>query len=439
MSKNHEDNTDKKWYQKSWYFVKKAAVISYKALTSNTGAIIIAGLGLGLGIVTGGAAPIAIAAVVLAVKGVKTGIDAAKAIKNRNLDIENTALVDYATALCVRQKILDLQPRLQDTSKNLTFERDSKLSNKEKLKHDHSLEIAGKIVSVVNAGLDIATVALNPIKGIEAIKHVKTGLEVAERIKTGFEIAGSAGELMGAVDGTKELTIMLKEKISQHPEIREQLVHLINSERNRGDVGYDSIEELREQTRKIQIENKAYLAVMKEDNFYHFKPEQIKAKFQEYLDHINQETAPVKNKESFAIKLLHGIKDALNPYSKYNPNNKLNTQKHSGLTEAVRKENETIKLQDTKAKPALRTKDDMDIILDKGKEKIVVDAAQKKVDIERFKRDSEMITKRMESLKGDLDNVKDVLSTSKSNLTKNPNPIKKTPKIKSSTEKISLS
>lgn len=182
MSKNHEDNTDKKWYQKSWYFVKKAAVISYKALTSNTGAIIIAGLGLGLGIVTGGAAPIAIAAVVLAVKGVKTGIDAAKAIKNRNLDIENTALVDYATALCVRQKILDLQPRLQDTSKNLTFERDSKLSNKEKLKHDHSLEIAGKIVSVVNAGLDIATVALNPIKGIEAIKHVKTGLEVAERI-----------------------------------------------------------------------------------------------------------------------------------------------------------------------------------------------------------------------------------------------------------------
>ena len=102
MSKNHEDNTDKKWYQKAWHLVKKAAVISYKALTSNTGAIIIAGLGLGLGIVTGGAAPIAIAAVVLAVKGIKTGIDAAKAIKNRNLDIENTALVDYATALCVR-------------------------------------------------------------------------------------------------------------------------------------------------------------------------------------------------------------------------------------------------------------------------------------------------------------------------------------------------
>ena len=40
----------------------------------------------------------------------------------------------------------------------------------------------------------------------------------------------------------------------------------------------------------------------------------------------------------------------INPYSEYNPNNQLNIEKHSGITAAVRSENEVPKTQDVKQK-----------------------------------------------------------------------------------------
>ena len=56
---------------------------------------------------------------------------------------------------------------------------------------------------------------------------------------------------------------------------------------------------MREQTRKIQVENKAYLAVMKEDKFYSYNSKTIKTKFQQHYEQINQETSPLKRKKFF--------------------------------------------------------------------------------------------------------------------------------------------
>ncbi|MFK7967954.1 MAG: hypothetical protein AB8B68_02170 [Rickettsiaceae bacterium] len=156
---------------------------------------------------------------------------------------------------------------------------------------------------------------------------------------------------------------------------------------------------MREQTRKIQVENKAYLAVMKEDKFYSYNSKTIKTKFQQHYEQINQETPPPKKEKSFFAKVFLGIKDSLNPYSKYNPDNKkLNAREHTGLTMAVRKKKESINSPEPKPKLVPRTMDDMSVSY-KKQEGIVVNAAQKQADIERFKSDLETINKRMHKSK----------------------------------------
>lgn len=177
----------------AWNGVKKGSVATYEALTSNTGALITSSVGLGLGIATGGVGLIAIGAVVLGVKAIKTGFDAAKSVKMRNLDMENKAIIDYAKTLCVKQIILDKQPKLQEIDKavNSLDPSVSKKSKNEELKHNNSLETASKIVNLINAGLDITTFALDPTKGIHAIHSVKKAAETAEKIKSGIEVATS--------------------------------------------------------------------------------------------------------------------------------------------------------------------------------------------------------------------------------------------------------
>jgi hypothetical protein len=66
----------------------------------------------------------------------------------RNLDMENKAIIDYAKTLCFKQIILDKQPKLQkiDKAVNSLDPSVSKKSKNEKLKHNHSLETASKIV-----------------------------------------------------------------------------------------------------------------------------------------------------------------------------------------------------------------------------------------------------------------------------------------------------
>ena len=331
-------------------------------MTSNTGAMITAAVGLALGVVTGGVAPIAIAAVALGVKVAKTGIDAVKAVKTRALDKENDALIEYATALYVKQKTLDLAPKLKVVEDNLHKTESDKLSNKEQLEHNHTLELAGKIFGVINAGLDIATVALNPTKGIEAVHNIKHGLETAEKIKSGIELAATTSEIAGAVGGAKEFSEMLKEALKGKPEVREQLVNLINSERKMGHVGYDNIQELKEQTRQLQVDNKAMVATLREENFYQLKPEQIKNTFQSKQQQLDKDIPAVAKPESAFARAWQGIKDALNPNSKYNPNNEIETNKHSGLTSAVRKENEALEISaKQKDKPITRSMDDLEI------------------------------------------------------------------------------
>ncbi|WPY00328.1 hypothetical protein Trichorick_00200 [Candidatus Trichorickettsia mobilis] len=141
-----------------------------------------------------------------------------------------------------------------------------------------------------------------------------------------------------------------------------ELRDLINSERKRGNVGYDSLQELKEQTRQLQVDNKAMVATLREENFYQLKPEQIKSTFQSKQQEINKDVPEVPKPESAFSRAWQAIKDALNPNSKYNPNNEIETNKHSGLTNAVRKENEALEVSaKQKDKPITRTMDDSDI------------------------------------------------------------------------------
>lgn len=62
----------------------------------------------------------------------------------------------------------------------------------------------------------------------------------------------------------------------------------------------------------------------------------------------------MQKQESMAKRIWHSIKDALNPYSKYNPE----IRAHSGLTTAVRKENAEAATTTPTVKAKAVTKDD---------------------------------------------------------------------------------
>jgi hypothetical protein len=372
-----KDSKNKKWYQKAWNGIKKVGIITYKALTSNIVSISLAAVTIALGVATGGIVPISIAAVIVTVKLVRIGIDAAKAVKIRNLDIENKALIEYATALYVQQKMLDLQPSLKGNGKDQAIK--NKLSKSKKLQSDQSLNNADKIVSILDIALDISSAVTNPLQAVAVVTHIQKAIIIANKINKGFEISFTK-----------------KETEYQDLEITEQLIRLINLERDRGNVGYNNIEDLREQTRKIQVENKAYLKLMQEEDFYSYTPPQIKTKFQEYFEVINNSTPPAQKKESFAVKLFHGIKDAINPYSEYNPNNQLNIEKHSGITAVVRSENEALKIQDVKQKIVVRTMDDMDIAQNKKDVEVIINSAKRDYDKKEFIKDAAIIKIRME-------------------------------------------
>ncbi len=330
MSDKKKDDTPKKWYQKAWNGVKKGSIATYKALTSNTGALITSSIGFGFGIATGGVGLIAIGAVVLGAKVIKTGFDAAKSVKMRNLDMENKAIIDYAKTLCVKQIILDKQPKLQEIDKavNSLDLSVSKKSKNEELKHNHSLETASKIVNLINAGLDITTFALDPTKGINAIHSVKKATETAEKIKSGIEVVTSASDAIGSIDAAKELSHELGHKLLKHtssPNIQQQMINLINEDRKRSDVGYDNIQELLNQTQEMKNQNKAFAKMIGEKD-------PTEKSFKSKLENVT--TSPEKTKNS----IWQGIKDALNPYSQYNPNNhkELETGKHSAMTNITR-------------------------------------------------------------------------------------------------------
>jgi hypothetical protein len=384
-STKNQENTTTKWYNTAWNMIKKVTKLAYKAVISNGGAIITTSVALALGIITGGTVPIVLAAVVLGVKLVKTGLDAHKAIKTRDLDIENTALIEFATALYVQQKTLELQPKLVSTTKSLTpLELDH---NGKKLTYNKSLNRVHKIVDVVNVGLDITTVAINPIKGIQAAQHIKTGIDTIEAIKLSLEIITSSSEVIASAGASKELDEIIVERLSHHPEIQEQLVNLINSGRNTEGTSYLNIEELRQQTQTIQNENLALVTTLKEDNFYKLTPTQIKDSFEHNLQTISNDSASVLKQETMATRVWHGIKNALNPNSKYHPE----VKEHSGLTTAVRKEH--IKEPIIKAKAV--TQDDFELNKKSTTNNITLTPEQRQKDLARFKADAQQLETRL--------------------------------------------
>ncbi|WPY00329.1 hypothetical protein Trichorick_00201 [Candidatus Trichorickettsia mobilis] len=140
----------------------------------------------------------------------KTGIDAYKASKSRALDKENDALIDYATALYVKQKTLDLAPKLKATEKDLyTPDNNDKLSSKEQYKFNTKLDIAEKIANVVNTGLDVAGIAMDPTKLISAGKGLVDGASVA--LNT-FNAVTGVTDIVGATDDLKGLYDQSKRK-----------------------------------------------------------------------------------------------------------------------------------------------------------------------------------------------------------------------------------
>ena len=390
-----------KWYQRAWNGIKQGAKNVYKGIVSNTGALAIAGIGLALGIITGGATPIAIAAVVLTVKLVKTGLDAQKAIKTHSLDIENSALVDYATALYVRQKMLDLQPKLGVVSDSLTLLDINQTGNSKPLKYNRSLSRVRKIIEVINTGLDIATVAMNPIKGIHAVNGVKTGIDTVEKVKSGFEVIDSTGKLLGYLDSTKKFTKMLSEHLLHHKGSQEQLVDLINSGRDKDGASYLNIEELRKQTQAIQNDAQALVSVLKEDDFYRLSDAKIQEKFQEHLKDISSKSPLVPKQETMVQKIWHGIKDALNPYSNYNPE----VKKHSGLTTAVRKENTEAATKAPVVKTKVVTKDDFVLTARTDTKGKTISAEQRKMDIKCLKEDAKKLDKQIAKKAHDIGEV----------------------------------
>lgn len=100
-------------------------------------------------------------------------------------------------------------------------------------------------------------------------------------------------------------------------------------------------------------------------------------------------------------KIWHGIKDALNPYSKYNPE----IREHSGLTTAVRKENAEAVTKTPTIKAKAVTKDDFALNARTGIKSEAISAEQRKIDLERLKEDAKKLDKRMAQKAHDIGEV----------------------------------
>lgn len=301
------------WYKKTWSGIKKVARAAFKAVTSNVGAIVLTTVALVGAIATGGLAPIIGGAVVLGLKVVKTGIDARNAINVRKLNKENDALVDYATQLAVRSQLLETEPRLRVVEGDLCKTGSGKASEQQ-LNFGTGTRIVRKIVGVLNSAADIAVGAItNPAQAACTI-----GVGIGNLVKD---------------------TII--EEVTRTPEVREQLRDLINNERKNGNTGYDNTQDLREQTRKLKIDNQALRETAKEiihqnteGKYVSLNEEEIKKTFLDKQQTITDNTPALQleQEESAAKTVLKGIGDALNPYSEFN------ITQHSGLVTARRKE-----------------------------------------------------------------------------------------------------
>ena len=308
------NNSNKIWYvklfQKSTNFISKTA----KLASGNVSTMALAAASFGVSIATGGLAPIAFGATILGIKIAKTLIDAKKAMDIRKFNEENDALVDYATAVAVREQLMLFEPKLKAAQLNLyQIDKDNSKLSYESIHFDSKSRAIEKIVEITNRALDMTIGILhNPSSVASTAKH--------------------------AVNFTKDTIIS---EITHTPEIKEQLRELINNERKLH-PGYNDITEIRNQVREINIDNMVIKNVMK--NMIYKRQDQKKYKslnLQEIKTSFLKEKSSLKANlpqsmhatETLTNRILTGIKDALNPYSEYNIN-----KQHSGIVKVTRKQ-----------------------------------------------------------------------------------------------------
>ena len=207
---------------------------------------------------------------------------------------------------------------------------------------------------------------------------------------------GKALEIVGkaAIITTKNVIIG---EITKTPELRSELIKLINSERKDSNISYDDIQKLKEQTRKLKIENDALKETMREKKFYSFSNEQIEKTFEKKKIQIESETLPVK-KESTAKIIFTALKDALNPLSTFNK-----VKEHSGMVKAVRREEANLKKPEIDSKPKIkrRSTDDINVSQKKPGEHAQKILDERHLKLKSYHRKLSQITKRKNTLLAD--------------------------------------
>ncbi|WP_316353257.1 hypothetical protein [Candidatus Trichorickettsia mobilis] len=262
--------------------------------------------------------PIVVGAVTLGLKVAKTAVDANKAIQTRKLNEENNALVDYATQAIIQKEILKLEPKLDLVKEQLQGTVKSGQPDK-----------ASKQELTLSKG----TALVEKVLGILERTVGTTGAVITNPAQAAMTIGKAVGFY------AKDTIIG---EITKTPELRAELVRLINNERNGKDAGYDNIQDLQEQTRKLKIDNAALKETIKGTDVLLLTSQDIQNKFIDKRKEIEKETPEVRyEKQSGGKAILQGIGDALNPYSQFN------VKEHSGLVKATRKEEVTLKQEAT--------------------------------------------------------------------------------------------
>jgi len=282
------------WYTKIGNLISGAINNLVSLTSSNWTSFALIGVFLGTGIATSATLPIVLAGTFLTTKIVSTIIDVKKAIQIRKFNKENNALIDYATQKNIQKTLCDISPKLQNIKKDNALSKEKK----EELHLGKGVERAEKVIQLVNAiTVIVGAVLANPTAAV--------------------------------VVGAKATGIVAKDKIVEEilrtKETRQSLVELINEKRKSGEVNYQDINELREHTHKMKIDNLAMKNTLKQSVKDGFKFSSNE--FEEQREKAKKELGEFKeeNKTNTQI-VVQGVKDVFNPF------NETKIKEHSGAT-----------------------------------------------------------------------------------------------------------
>ncbi|NRB11278.1 MAG: hypothetical protein HRU35_06695, partial [Rickettsiaceae bacterium] len=319
---------------------------------------------------TGGTGLLVVASIALTIKVSLTVIDVVKAVRAKKLDIENDAIVDYVHEFSKQETLLKLEPSLAEKRVKEVI----KTGDIELLIEKKGIEGTKKVLIVAEGITDVVASVFHPQQWFKSVKNIFS--------------------LIGGVVGQSQ---NMKQRIFDSQDIQKDLIKNINEERKRGlNLG---VEELKKETHKLRVHNKALeesiksrvqkqgrkwkkltkdemnevykekfelykknikAGVVVEDN----KPlSKLKPKDKEIMTQLlyekekDKEIVKEYNKNK-AAKFWQATKNALNPYSKYSETNIVEKEitPHSGATKGIRNlkaEEEKLKIekkQQTKAR-----------------------------------------------------------------------------------------